>query len=86
MRKATKTRLLKEMGREIRERRRSRGLRQRDLAKALTTTIPAASLIEGGHRDLRITELATIAELLGARLVDLVPSLDHEGSVPRTAR
>lgn len=72
------------VGGRVRELRKLRGLRQRQLAAALKTDVPTVSRIETGKKDLRIPDLQPLAKALQVAPTELISPLDHESSLPRS--
>jgi transcriptional regulator with XRE-family HTH domain len=75
-------RMVEALGGAIRDRRTQLGLRQRAVAKALSTSVPSVSLIENGKRDLRFSELVVVAKSLRTSAAELVSAATVSRSVP----
>ncbi len=61
-----------ELGLCIRARREQRGLTQAQVARSLRANIPTISRVEGGHRDLLVTEFVELARAIGTRASTLL--------------
>lgn len=71
----------RQLGRNLREARVAKGLRQSDLSSMVYTTTPAVSNWERGVRAPNVEMLASIVCVLGVSLDDVVPRVELEYKV-----
>ncbi len=69
----TKSDVLRELGRQVREFRKTRGLTQQELADVLDVSIAYVSLIERGGRNPPYTTVVAVARALGVSVGELLP-------------
>lgn len=72
--------LYEDLGRRVARIRRSRELRQLDIAEALGVTRAAVSSIESGKQAVAIHQLLQLSSALGVHTADLVPELGETPS------
>jgi transcriptional regulator with XRE-family HTH domain len=74
--------LQRAIGGRVRQHRKALGLNLNDLSRLSGIAVPALSLIETGHRDVKLSTLVRLANALRISMVDLVVTDRDTGTAP----
>jgi len=74
--------LQRAIGGRVRHHRKALGLNLNDLSRLSGIAVPALSLIETGHRDVKLSTLVRLANALRISMVDLVVTDCDAGTAP----
>lgn len=74
--------LQRAIGSKVRQHRKALGLNLNDLSRLSGIAVPALSLIETGHRDVKLSTLVRLANALRISMVDLVVTDQDAGTAP----